>query len=691
MEIFNLILGVPLGHLIYIAFQITNSYGPAILLFAVFARVVLFPVSVIAHKNSIRLLQIQPSLSAIKRRYSADKESLNEAQYELFKREKYSPFLGIIPLILQLLLMIGMLQVLYHPLQHVLRLDQSIIETLVRAAGEIESISGSGQMRVLAAFSHPEYISVFQAALFEFPQADQIINQITNMDLRFLGFSLGTTPSMFNPSIELLIPLFSGISALVFCMVQSTLNPGALGQSRRANNGLTIFTVALSLYFAYILPVEVGIYWTAGNLAATGVVIVLDIIYPPKKLAGEALVYIKANRKTSSQLREERLVKKELKIREKADVAKFKAADKKLVLYALTGGQYKFYKNIIEYILANSDVTIHYLTNDPEDSLFKNEQADMSRLIPYYASQQKTISLMLKLETDIMVTTVPDLQVYHMKRSIVRDDIEYIYIHHGLGSTHLAAREAAYDHFDTVLCVGPHQAAELRRREELAGVPRKNLVKAGYGLYDQLVESYAKLPPTQEDKPKILIAPSWQADNIFDICINEILDELLGNDFIIYVRPHPQFLQVFPERIDSLKKHYEKFVDNNELIFDLNLLDNNTIFSSDLLITDWSNIAFEFSFCMLKPSIFINTPMKILNPDYEQFEIEALEISLRDKVGVSVDVENIHKIKEIITKTLGEKELYKECIEDVVKQYLFYPGRSGEAGGAYIINRLKAK
>ena len=690
MGVFNLILGVPLGYLINIAFQFTNSYGLAILLFAVFARVVLFPVSVIAHKNSIRLLQIQPSINVIKRRYSGDKESLNEAQYELFKKEKYSPFLGIVPLLVQLILVIGMLQVLYHPLQHVLRLDQSIIETLVRTAQEIESISGFGQMRVLAAFNHPEYISVFQAALSDFPHANQVINQIISMDLRFLGFSLGTTPSVLNPSIELLIPLFSGISALVFCMVQSVLSPGALGQSRRVNNALTIFTVGLSLYFAYALPVEIGIYWTAGNIIATGVVLILNIVYPPKKLAGEALTYIKANRKTPSQLREERLVKKELKVREKADVAKFIKADKKLVFYALTGGQYKFYKNIIEYLLVNSDVTIHYLTNDPNDSLFKNERTDASRLIPYYASQQKTISLMLKLETDIMITTVPDLQVYHMKRSIVRKDIEYIYIHHGLGSTHLAAREAAYDYFDTIFCVGQHQVAELRRREELAGVPRKNLVKAGYSLYDQLVESYAKLSSEQKEKPKILIAPSWQADNILDACINDILDELLGMGFIIYVRPHPQFLQIFPERIDSLKAQYAKYVDEEELIFDLDLLDSSTIFLSDLLITDWSNIAFEFSFCMLKPSIFINTPMKILNPGYEQFGIEALEISLRDKVGVSVDIENIDKIKGITIKLLEEKEVYKECIEDVVKQYLYYPGRSGEAGGTYVIKRLKS-
>jgi YidC/Oxa1 family membrane protein insertase len=339
-------------------------------------------------------------------------------------------------------------------------------------------------------------------------------------------------------------------------------------------------------------------------------------------------------------------------------------------------------------LFEHSDIVIHYLTNDPDDAVFRigNE-----RLIPYYSGQKKTISLMLKLDADIMVTTVPDLQNYHLKRSLVRDDIEYIYIPHGPASTHLTMRETAYDHFNTVFCVGPHQAAELRRREELANLPQKKLVKAGYGLYDQLVASYADLPQKSNNKPKILIAPSWQADNIMELCIDNILKALAGRGFTIIVRPHPQYIRMFPEQMKVLTERYSGYVADREITFELDFSGNNSIVSSDILITDWSGIAFEFSYCTLKPSIFVNTPMKVMNPDYEKYGLEVLDISLRDKVGVSIDVENISDINKCVERLLAEKDSFGEQIEKIVEKYIYHPEKNGEAGGRYIMKQIEQK
>jgi len=295
---------------------------------------------------------------------------------------------------------------------------------------------------------------------------------------------------------------------------------------------------------------------------------------------------------------------------------------------------------------------------------------------------------MLKLDTDIMVTTVPDLQNYHMKRSVIRDDIEYIYIPHGPASTHLTMKEAAYDHFNTIFCVGPHQAAEIRRREELANIPRKKLVKAGYGLYDQLVSSYATLPQKSNKKPKILIAPSWQADNILELCIDNMLNALSGRGFTVIVRPHPQFIRMFPDQIEALTTRYSKYTTDGDITFELDFSGNDSIFTSDILITDWSGIAYEFSYCTLKPSIFVNTPMKVLNPNYKKYGLDVLDISLRDKVGISLNIEDIKDIYKSVEHLLAEKDSFREQIQKIVNQYIYYPGKNGEAGGKYIMNQI---
>jgi len=637
-----------------------------------------------AHRNSIRLLQLQPALTIIKRRYSGDRERLNEEQYTLFTKERYSPVLGVVPLLLQLFLVIGMLQVMYHPLQHLLRLDGDAINALVLTLRGIygDLSPAREQLMVFDAFRNPDYLPMFRQALAGFADAEVIIEQIVNTNLNFIVFDLGRVPSFTSPSIELIIPAFAGLAALVFCLVQNAISPGALSQSARTNLFLTVFTVGLSLYFALVMPVGVGIYWGVTNFAGIGVVVALYLMYNPRKMASEAFAYIKANRKTPEEIKAEREENKALKTREKSDAAKFIAAKKRLVFYALTSGQYKYYKTIIEYLLEHSDITIHYLTNDSNDAVFQHQNP---QLIPYYAGQHKTISLMLKLDADILVTTVPDLQSFHMKRSIVRE-IEYIHTFHAFTSVHLIYREKAYDYFDTIFCTGSHQVIELRRREELAKLPKKKLLKIGYGVFDQLAESH--VPGAENEKPRILIAPSWQAENIMESCIEPILDNLLDKGYEIVVRPHPQYVRLFPERMKELVDNYSEYVGRGEVIFELDFSSNFSIFSSDILITDWSAISYEFAYCTLKPCVFINTPMKIMNPNYKKYGLEPLDISLRDRVGISVDMDDLGTLPEAITGLLADKDGYRDQIKITLLHYLYNPGRSGEAGGKYIISRL---
>lgn len=623
LSIINTILSVPLGFVINRAYLLTNSYGLAILIFAFVARFLVVPVNILAHKNSIRLLNLQPSLSVIKKRYANDKEQFHEKQYNLFKREKYSPYVGLAPLFIQLFLIIGIFGVMRNPEQHISYLYTGI---------------------------------------------------------------LGTTPSFVNPSPALTVPFLAGLSALLFCIIQSALSPGALSQSKGTNLGLTVFTVGLMLYFAFIAPLSLGLYLIAWNLFSVVVVLLLNVMYNPKKLAGEALAYIKANRKLPAELKEDQLNNKALRKRERQDISRFRTAQKHLLFYAISGGQYKFYKCIIEYLLKHSGIEIHYLTNDANDSVFS---IDNKQFIPYYISQKRMISLMLQLDVDILATTVPDLQSFHIKRSIKRDDIEYIHIFHGLVSTHLVYRQTAFDHFDTLLCVGPYHVAELRRREEMVGIKRKSLVKAGYGLYDQLVESYAAISDVKNDKPRILIAPSWQEDNILDSCIENVLASLLGQGYEIYIRPHPQYLKLFPERMSALQSQYAYA--KGEVSFDLDFTSDESIFTSDILITDWSGIAYEFAYSTLKPCVFINTPMKVLNPYYEDYKLPVLDIVLRDKVGVSIELDNLEVMRESVASLLVAKDTYKKQIAEIVEEYVYYPGRSGEAGGKYIIRQIKSK
>ena len=85
-----------------------------------------------------------------------------------------------------------------------------------------------------------------------------------------------------------------------------------------------------------------------------------------------------------------------------------------------------------------------------------------------------------------MVLTMLDLHNFHLKRSL--HPVRYVYVFHSMGSTHMVDHANSYDHYDSLFCVGPHHVAEIRRREELHGLPPKHLFAHGYPRLERLVE-----------------------------------------------------------------------------------------------------------------------------------------------------------------------------------------------------------
>ncbi|MBQ5925366.1 MAG: hypothetical protein IIX03_01490 [Paludibacteraceae bacterium] len=151
---------------------------------------------------------------------------------------------------------------------------------------------------------------------------------------------------------------------------------------------------------------------------------------------------------------------------------------------------------MIDYLLEKSNVIIHYVTVDPNDQIFSIAERQ-PRIRPYYIGKTRLITLLMKMDADMVVMTCPDLDNFHLKRSYVRKDIEYVYMFHYPLSTHMVLGSHALDHYDTVFCVGKFQFAEIRAAEQLYGLPEKTLVEAGYGQLEQLHRSYQTMEKVQ--------------------------------------------------------------------------------------------------------------------------------------------------------------------------------------------------
>ena len=675
-------IGDIFGWVMYFCYRITHNYGVTIIFFTLLMKIILLPISVMVQKNSIKIVKLYPEMNHIKAKFYGNKDLISEAQYHLYKKEKYHPMLDLVPVVMQFVILIGVIDVIYNPLEHLLHLDQSYINIATQAYSSLNNSTESKfmQIQLIDYLLQSGNSSSFSTIL-----PNDVIEQITSLNLFFCGFNLGVVP-ILTGNISILVPLLAAISSYLLCYTQNKVN--VLQSEQSISNKIFTLTlsVGLSLYLGFFVPAGVGFYWIISNLMAIAMVYILNYCINPKK-------YIDYNALEDSKQELEQMQKymstpsfkknKEYLMLEKKDYMRFsKYKNKQIVFFSEKNGFYKYFQNVIELILKKTDIIIHYITSDPHDEVFKLQNDNFQ---VYYIGEKKLIILMLKMDADMVVMTMPDLQKYHIKRSIVRDDIEYIYMSHGIGSYNLMLRKHAIDYFDTIFVPNEIDYKEIRKMENAYGVKPKTLVKYGFALIDNMIAHYECQVFPKSNTKNILIAPSWQKDNILDLCIDEVLNNLLKSEYQIILRPHPQYIRHFSDMLSLLEKKYAHYA-NFKLQMDFS--SNDTVYNADILITDWSGIAYEYSFTTLKPSLFINTPMKVMNPDYQEIDIVPFDIEIRNQIGISVDITQLNTLSNVVEKLLTENCYSQESIHKIREKYLYNVSKSAKVGSDYIINRL---
>ena len=610
---------IPLNALMALCYSWTGSYLLAIVVFTLLTKVILFPISCWMQRESIKMVQLTPDLNALKIKYYGDKDTIAEETQKLYKQKKYHPIASTIPMVIQLVLLMGVI-------------------------AAVKAMLGGDTTSIYA----------------------QIPSQLGG--------------------VSLLMPVAAGVAAWMLGIGQNKLNPLQKEQSKREQwmtNGLSIL---ISLSLGAFVTVGVCAYWIASNIFSILNQAALNLVIRPAK-------YIDYEALHESQKELESInamsagVSKEDKKREKADYKRFfSVANKHLVFYSESSGFYKYYRATIEYLITHSNVIIHYVTSDPGDQIF-NVAKTQPRIRPYYIGEKKLITLFMKMDADMVIMTMPDLQNFHIKRSYVRKDVEYVYVPHGLDSLNLTMRTGSVDHYDAVLCVGPNQKEEIKKTEEVYNLPPKKLVECGYMLLDDMRAGFSEKADCSE-QPVILIAPSWQEANIMDSCIDELLTSLQYTGYHIVVRPHPQYVKHREAQLNDLKARY---AGTPQVEIQTNFASNSTVFQADLLITDWSGIAYEYAYTTCRPVLFVNTPMKVMNPEYERIGVVPINISIRKEIGREIKPEDAGQANIVVEEMIARRGEYQERIRKLACQNVYNLGQSAQCSGKFILSKLNKK
>ena len=379
--------------------------------------------------------------------------------------------------------------------------------------------------------------------------------------------------------------------------------------------------------------------------------------------------------------------------KEDNDIEKFNELDldeRSIVFYSESSViLYPYVEEIIRE-LQNRDQKVCYLTSSKDDPILKNKNKNI-RVFYIGDSEIEKMNFFLRLKAKMLIMTMPDLGSYHIKRS-KEFPVHYIYTFHSMNSTHMEFQKGAFDEFDSIFCVGPYQVQELRATEQLYNLKRKNLVECGYGLLDKLIKLRSSFPEKKKllknNKKNILIAPSWGKQNLLESMGIELVKILLDAGYHVTVRPHPMTAKKSPKTIKQIKERFEK---NPDFLLDTNTSSFEQLFSSYALITDWSGIGYEYAFVCERPVIYIDVPKKSHNKEYEKIGLVPFEISIRDKIGEIVPVQNIETIPERIEFLYSHGNNFENKIQKIRNDAIFNIGESGKVTASEIIRIISEK
>ena len=288
MQFLMKIFGWPFGWVMLLCYMVSGNYALALFLFTLVTRIALFPLSLKQHKEQAKMAVFKPKLDNIQQKYGNNKQKYNEEVQKLYQEEGYSPLSGCLPAIIQFPVLFGVIDVVYKPLYHILRLSTDLItqlESTAEAAGYSFSQSYASQIQLMNIVkTNPSLFSGFDA---------DVIAKISSFNMTAFGLDLSAIPQlkfMLDGSFNwlLMIPLFCGLTSLATSFY--TFKRGMGGQMGGAaaagtSFGMMLFMIGFSVYIAFVVPAGVGLYWVFSNLLMFLQTVYLYWKHDPKKLA----------------------------------------------------------------------------------------------------------------------------------------------------------------------------------------------------------------------------------------------------------------------------------------------------------------------------------------------------------------------------------------------------------------------
>lgn len=273
---------VPFAWLVRLFYNLTNSYGVALILFTLVIKLIMLPFQMKSKKSMMRMSRVSGQMQELQKRYAKNQAKLQEEMQKLYEEEGVNPMSGCLWSLIPFPILIALYSIIRQPITHFMMLSKDVLQTVVQSAADagvnltnivmMDKATGTPALKdglyQLASYGQINLVKAVQEMGLSTPEG------WFDMNYNFLGLDLTATPWEYVKSFTftwavigvILIPILAGLSQFVFSKLTMKTQPQADAAGGASMKSMMYMMPLISVYIAFIMPAALGVYWIAQSV-----------------------------------------------------------------------------------------------------------------------------------------------------------------------------------------------------------------------------------------------------------------------------------------------------------------------------------------------------------------------------------------------------------------------------------------
>lgn len=273
---------VPFAWLVRLFYNLTNSYGVALILFTLVIKLIMLPFQMKSKKSMMRMSRVSGQMQDLQKRYAKNQAKFQEEMQKLYEEEGVNPMSGCLWSFLPLPILMALYSIIRQPITHFMMLSKDVLQTVVQSVADagvdltnivmMDKATGAPALKdglyQMAAYGQINLVKAVQEMGLSTPDG------WFNVNYKFLGLDLTATPWEYVKSFTftwavigvILIPILAGLSQFVFSKLTMKTQPQADAAGGASMKSMMYMMPLFSVYIAFIMPAALGVYWIAQSV-----------------------------------------------------------------------------------------------------------------------------------------------------------------------------------------------------------------------------------------------------------------------------------------------------------------------------------------------------------------------------------------------------------------------------------------